>query len=456
MRILIAYLLMCSAVFAQYPFLWGWNKPKSGIVTNGLDIPYFDDYNIAWFEMESLVGGGAVFTNWSPNLSESLTNNSAAIGVVPFTNGISAHATNNGSGYIYGSYTPEWTFYNDPFTIAMWVYPVDPTGMYLWSKRDESIAGNDVEYFLTANDDGAFQFSVCSGDVADKISRLTGNAILGARVWQLVTCTHTGGTSSAGMDIYVNTTPVDNADGNSGSYTGMPNTTATLNLLSYIDAVGQRDRIYEGSCDTLMMWRTNFSQGDISNLFWATAWANPSNVFESNVVNLAHGWRQWEFDTRHTDSGAYRWDSCYIVAHYDAEFLAGGNVQDSGPDESHGTNGAGAAAATWTTNPTNAYASFDSGDSIVWTITGSDPDSATFWASTNAGTNWSFYYQSLDDSTQYVDGQVQAFTNVYFKWGGTSVTQGTGTAMLLDAFRLFEGTLTQSEVQNLYNYGPRE
>ena len=118
------------------------------------------------------------------------------------------------------------------FSLSAWVY-LDSFG----STFNGMIINKTNEYRIRLSSSGVLLFELLSNSsnrIGRRYSPLAGGDL---STWLNIVCTYDGSKTSAGMKIYINDVQVDNANQNAGTYTGMINTSATLNFMGadYID-----------------------------------------------------------------------------------------------------------------------------------------------------------------------------------------------------------------------------
>lgn len=155
-----------------------------------------------------------------------------------------------------------FSFSSLPFSINVWVYPVGNSG-YLISKRNSSF----IEFQSTYNiSSGTILLQLFSGGVTSNlISATATSSALTANAWNLVTFTHTGSNMNGDIKIYLNGVLCTATYANTGTYTGISNTSAGLVL----GRIGNSSSGYfNGRMDKLRIWKgRELTQTEITNIY---------------------------------------------------------------------------------------------------------------------------------------------------------------------------------------------
>lgn len=140
---------------------------------------------------------------------------------------VSTSATFNGtSSLITLPDNNDFSFGVGAFSINMWIYPVGAGG-YLISKRSTTA----IEYQMTYDNTISRIFFTCYGSNSNSIFiQRSVTTTLTLNTWSMVTVTFLGGTNPIGFKIYKNGVLLTGANGTTGAYTGMTNTTAPIAL----------------------------------------------------------------------------------------------------------------------------------------------------------------------------------------------------------------------------------
>jgi hypothetical protein len=117
---------------------------------------------------------------------------------------------------------------DQPFSIVALVNPdVVNTVMAICGKNNDD--NNLNEYLLFMNGSGYPAVNIHDESATGRISRIDETA-LSAGTWVLLTMTYDGSRSNLGIRIYKDTTRVDDASNNSGTYTAMESLSSPLDI----------------------------------------------------------------------------------------------------------------------------------------------------------------------------------------------------------------------------------
>ncbi|MHA2248601.1 MAG: LamG domain-containing protein, partial [Candidatus Hodarchaeales archaeon] len=166
------------------------------------------------------------------------------------------------------------------FSISLWFKYESVVGTdTLVSKYDSSTNNSEwVIYFTTT----VIQLGCYSPTGADRIARnYNYGAELVSNTYHLLVCTYDGSKSANGIDIYINTTVVDDTDSDIGSYVGMNNTAS--DVLFGADNAGSR-LYYDGIMDEVILWNRSLSATDVSLLYNSYFESPPLPMVNSSMV----------------------------------------------------------------------------------------------------------------------------------------------------------------------------
>ena len=142
------------------------------------------------------------------------------------------------------------------FSISMWINAKSfSTLNWLISKRD---AANEWQFVLSG---GKLILQLFSGGGANYISR-SYNTALNSNQWYYVTTTYNGSGSAAGINIYVNGVRLDDTSTSSGVYVAMSNTVAPVYIAPLTNGY-----YFNGTMDEILIYNKTLSVLEIQQLY---------------------------------------------------------------------------------------------------------------------------------------------------------------------------------------------
>ncbi|MDC1191198.1 LamG domain-containing protein, partial [Gammaproteobacteria bacterium] len=168
---------------------------------------------------------------------------------------------------------------DEPFSISFWANLADLNSVGFIGKHDGASA---VEYRFFTNASGYLSFLLVDSG-SDYIGRRYASAIPGRQdIWAHYSVTYDGSNTEAGIKIYVDAIRADDTSLSSGTYNGMPNSTAPLEI-------GKSNTFYaDGKFDQVALWDKELSIEEIKEAMVLRDLTQHSAY--ANIVS----W--WEFD----------------------------------------------------------------------------------------------------------------------------------------------------------------
>lgn len=168
---------------------------------------------------------------------------------------------------------PEYTFAsggNDlPFSVSAWVYlatlPTSGNRAMLVAKRPSGATTWEWDFWaeLLFNTLGP-ALILRKSDASAIIGRYVSSP-LSATTWYHLVATYSGSKASTGIKIYINAVRSDNTDNNSGSYTGMSDTSGPITVGdSFIGGMGHP---LNGRVDNLLIFGKELSASEVTELY---------------------------------------------------------------------------------------------------------------------------------------------------------------------------------------------
>jgi large repetitive protein len=147
-------------------------------------------------------------------------------------------------------------------SISMWVNMTDATAFRMLAKWGNSPTGNQFIFGTGGTDVLRLYFYDASSDTI-RIGRETLALTADEGIWVYLVGTYDGGSSSAGIHIYRNATPIDTADFNSGSFSSYGSKSQTVEIGSLI-ALGSTAN---GKIDDVRIYDRVLSAAEIATLY---------------------------------------------------------------------------------------------------------------------------------------------------------------------------------------------
>ena len=309
------------------------------------------------------------------------------------TNGISTYRDFDGTDYVQVDDNSNLSYGNGStdsvVSFAAWINPDDSTGFRCLSKEYDSTT---VEYYFGGNASDFMTPTFYDDKYGDNFGRRT-TAVIPENVWSFYVGTYDGsgtiliykdGTIAAMSDYFTN-----------GTYTAMNNSSAPLYIGAF--GVGATPSYANGSIDMPMIFSSELTADQVSNLFWATCWNNPSNTYNGIDINPGKGYTQAMYTNR--NESLYR--DAIIWSPFNAYFNTGGDtVQDCSLNGNHGISaGAFIASDVAQLGPTvNGLAGMNGNDHIDY----GDIASMDFGTNDFCVASWVFIYNQIGNDSQVI------------------------------------------------------
>ncbi len=147
-----------------------------------------------------------------------------------------------------------------PFTISLWAKFTSATSLrWLIHKRDNS---TNNEWQL-ATVDGAISFSLWSSANVNSIGTSSGVAVFtSGNTWYNIIATYDASKLNTGLLIYVNGAPIPVTPNSGGTYTGMVNGTAVVNIGMFLN-----NAFFSGSMDEIIIEPRLWSASEIKKYY---------------------------------------------------------------------------------------------------------------------------------------------------------------------------------------------
>jgi hypothetical protein len=153
----------------------------------------------------------------------------------------------------------EGRFEDQAFSICCWITCETLSGFQgLLAKYS---GGIDREYALYL-DSGRIRFALFSNKTSSRIARATDVGSLSNGDTAFVVATYDGSASSTGLDIYINGTIADTSSANSGTYYGMNNTVAPVEVGDWSSGNN-----FDGKIDEVILMGRELNQSFIQTMF---------------------------------------------------------------------------------------------------------------------------------------------------------------------------------------------
>ena len=144
------------------------------------------------------------------------------------------------------------------FSISMWVYPTSNTG---FPGFFDKTTGSGIEYGAYHWSTG-MDFVLFDGNTSNRIARRYGSA-LALNTWQHLCFTYDGTESSSGMKIYLDGSVLTTGTNDAGVYAGMTNTDSPFIIGEYFST-----KEFIGNIDEVAVWKNKeLSAEEVSDIF---------------------------------------------------------------------------------------------------------------------------------------------------------------------------------------------
>jgi len=404
---------------------WAWYQLEGrdenvfiGVLTNSVTM---QDQGKLWFE------NGVGITNYLPTAQVEWTGP---------TNGIGAKINMDSTAdrIDFGSGTQDEIDIG-VMAVEMWIKPTS-LNYQIMGNTQNSIGGNNGWHINNSS-----RTLEIAHDYSTTIARYASDAnffsVARQGLW-----THVVVNLTTNITCYRNGTNYPSATSTAGSGTHVAG-----NLQMAISANNGSGGSFQGNLGMVRIYTNRIlTAGEVFTNWVNSCWSNPSNQVTTLTSPLIGGWGgdKWSADNV---NGLY--EKQVLCVNFNENFGAGGTIADFSRYENHGVNGSLTAAAIQEGSLTNAYADFDGGDSIVYTVTEAK-NTVNFWGTTDPSNGWTNYMNAY--GTQYVDGVEAAFDNIFYSITGNTITNGIGTAVSIDTFRVFSDF--QLSYTNITTAGP--
>ena len=156
---------------------------------------------------------------------------------------------------------------DSPFSISAWIKPSSMgTTFHILNKENNTTTGDEYVFYITNTN--ILRFAVCDQNfIADRQGRIT-SALTASEidnVWCHVVATYDGrggSTASDGINIYVNGVNRTSGTFNAGSYTAMHNTTSDVKIGSYSSGV-----FANGNIDDTAIFNSELTSENVTSLY---------------------------------------------------------------------------------------------------------------------------------------------------------------------------------------------
>lgn len=153
---------------------------------------------------------------------------------------------------------------DSPFSISAWVNMTDATSFVTIAKD----ATSNREYVIRTLSDDKLYFYLLDNVNGGYIGRISSGTVTSYQgTWIHTVYTYNGNSSSSGIKIYLNGSPVDNTNYQGGSYTAMSNTVSSLNIGRQESGVGT---YANGKIDEVSIFDVELTAQDIQRIYLAT------------------------------------------------------------------------------------------------------------------------------------------------------------------------------------------
>jgi Sialidase, N-terminal domain. len=153
---------------------------------------------------------------------------------------------------------------DSPFSISAWVNMTDATSFVTIAKD----ATSNREYVIRTLTDDKLYFYLLDNVNGGYIGRISSGTVTSYQgTWIHTVYTYNGNSSSSGIKIYLNGSPVDNTNYQGGSYTAMSNTVTSLNIGRQEFGVGT---YANGKMDEVAVFNTALTDAEILSFYNAT------------------------------------------------------------------------------------------------------------------------------------------------------------------------------------------